>query len=247
MTFFRIQPNSPIPYYRQIEEWIRQRIRSGELRPGDALENEIALAQALGVSRITVRQALDNLADQGLLIRKRALGTFVAEPRKSFVLTRPQLRSFTEEMAEEGLKVTSKTLEQRVVIPTPEIQTALSLPESAEVILIRRLRYADGVPYCVESCYHPLSAFPALAKADLTDQSIYEVLERQFGRRPVTARDTLVADTASSDIARWLHIPVGSAVMRILRIAYDAQQIPIEYTYTIFRADKHQIIIEYRG
>ncbi|MCX8062916.1 MAG: GntR family transcriptional regulator, partial [Anaerolineales bacterium] len=92
MTNFRIQRHSPIPYYRQIEERIRQRIRMGELRPGDAIENEISLAQSLEVSRITVRQALDNLADQGYLVRKRALGTFVAEPRKSFVLKRPNLR-----------------------------------------------------------------------------------------------------------------------------------------------------------
>lgn len=246
MTMFHIQRHSSIPYYRQIEDWIRQRIRSGELRPGDALENEIALAQSLGVSRITVRQALDNLAKQGYLIRKRALGTFVAEPRKSFILNRPNLRSFTEEMAEEGLSVTSKTLEQKVIVPDHELQSCLHLPENSKVIFIRRLRCVDGLPLCVETCFHPYSAFPALAKMDLTDQSIYEILDHHYHRRPIKAQDTLVADLASPAIARWLQLSSGAPVMRITRIAYDAQQIPIEYTQTIFRADRHQIVIEYQ-
>lgn len=247
MPVFRIQRHSPIPYYRQIEDWIRIRIRNGELRPGDAIENEIALAQALGVSRITVRQALDNLAGQGYLIRKRGLGTFVAEPRRSFVLTRPHLRSLTEEMADEGLKVSSKTLEQKIVLPDTDIQHHLNVPEGAEVVRIRRLRSADGLPLCVETCYHPYHAFPALAEIDLTDQSIYEILDRYYNRRPVTARDTLVADTVEVEIARWLCVEIGAPVMHILRVAYDIQQIPIEYTHTIFRADRHQIVIEYQG
>ena len=246
MTNFRIQRHSPVPYYRQIEDWMRGRIRNGELRPGDAVENEIALAQSLGVSRITVRQALDNLANQGYLIRKRALGTFVAEPRKSFVLIRPHLRSLTEEMADEGLKLTSKTLEQRVVFPEAEIQRQLQLADGDKVVLIRRLRSADGLPLCIETCYHPFAAFPSLAEMDLTDQSIYELLEREYQRRPVTAKDTLVADTAKGEVARWLQIEPGAPLMRILRIAYDAQQIPIEYSYTVFRADRHQIVIEYQ-
>ncbi len=246
MTIFQIQRDSPIPYYRQIEDWIRQRIRTGELAPGDVLENEMQLARTLGVSRITVRQALDHLAEQGLIIRKRALGTFVAQPRKSFLLTRPHLRSLTEEMAEENLKVSSKTIEQKVVLPNAEVQNALGLPDGAEVVMIRRLRYADGKPLCVETCYHPSSAFPTLANTDLSDRSIYQILDQQYARRPVTAKDTLVADTASPEIARLLSIPIGAAVMRIMRIANDAQQIPIEVTYTIFRADQHQIVIEYR-
>ncbi|PWH16950.1 MAG: phosphonate metabolism transcriptional regulator PhnF [Anaerolineae bacterium] len=246
MTTLRINRHSPVPYYRQIEEWIRNRIRNGELQPGDAIENEIALAQTLGVSRITVRQALDNLASQGYLIRKRALGTFVAEPRKSFVLTRPYLRSLTEEMAEEGLTLTSKTLEQKVITPNEEIRRQLNLAEGETVILIRRLRSADGTPLCVETCYHPYHAFPSLAEIDLTNQSIYEILEREYQRRPVTAKDTLVADTATGLVAHWLQVESGAAVMRILRLAYDAQQIPIEVTQTVFRADRHQIVIEYQ-
>ncbi|GAB4469344.1 MAG: transcriptional regulator NagR [Anaerolineales bacterium] len=247
MTTLRINRHSPVPYYRQIEEWIRNRIRNGELRPGDAIENEIALAQTLGVSRITVRQALDNLASQGYLIRKRALGTFVAEPRKSFVLTRPYLRSLTEEMAEEGLTLTSKTLEQKVITPNEEIRRQLNLAEGETVILIRRLRSADGLPLCVETCYHPYQAFPALARMDLTNLSIYEILDREYHRRPLTATDTLVADVADATTARWLQLTNGAPVMRILRIAYDALGIPIEYTQTIFRADRHQIIIEYQS
>ncbi|MGB9586234.1 MAG: GntR family transcriptional regulator, partial [Anaerolineales bacterium] len=99
---FIINRNSPIPYYYQIEEWIRQQIAHGELKPGDLLESEMEMAQKLGVSRITVRQALSDLTEQGLLVRKRALGTFVAERRKSVIISRSHLMGLTEEMAEEG-------------------------------------------------------------------------------------------------------------------------------------------------
>ncbi|MCS6908425.1 MAG: GntR family transcriptional regulator [Anaerolineales bacterium] len=244
---FRVQPHSPIPYYRQIEDWICEQIRTGDLRPGDAIENEIALARALGVSRITVRQALDHLAARGLLVRKRGLGTFVAEPRRSFVLTRPHLRSLTEEMAAGGLRVTARTLHQEVEVPPAEVQSQLHLPPEAKVVMIRRLRFAEGKPLCIETCYHPFELFPALAWADLTDCSIYEFLEQQYHRRPVSARDTLVADTAAPETARWLQIEPGAPVMRIQRVAYDGQQIPIEYSHTVFRADQHQIVIEYQS
>ena len=247
MIPFQIQRDSPIPYYFQIEEWIRERIRNGDLRPGDPLENEISLAKALGVSRITVRQALDNLATQGLVVRKRALGTFVAQPRKSFVLNRFQLRSLTEEMAEEGLQVKAQTLEQRIILPSNEIQSQLGLADGEKVILIRRLRLANGKPLCIETCYHPYAYFPLLASIDLTDRSIYEILDREYKRRPVSARDVLVAEIADHTTARWLSISVGSAVMHIRRLAYDASHIPIEYSHTIFRADQHQIVIEYRS
>lgn len=247
MITFQIQRDSPIPYYFQIEEWIRDRIRSGDLRPGDALENEISLAKTLGVSRITVRQALDNLAAQGLIVRKRAIGTFVAQPRKSFVLNRLKLRSLTEEMAEEGLQVKARTLEQKILLPSSEIQSQLGLADGEKVILLRRLRLANGKPLCIETCYHSYADFPLLASIDLTDRSIYEILDREYRRRPVSARDVLVADTADQTIARWLNISAGSAVMHIRRLAYDSTRTPIEVSQTIFRADQHQIVIEYRS
>lgn len=244
---FVINRNSPVPYYYQIEEWIRQQIARGELRPGDALESEIGLAQALGVSRITVRQALNDLTEQGLLVRRRALGTVVAEPRKSLILSRTHLRGLTEEMAMEGMKVASQVLEHQVVPAAEDVQKALGLQDGAEVVLVRRLRFADGFPLCVEICYHPYEFFPSLAGMDLTNRSIYEVLEQEYQRRPSTAKDTIVADVAQGNIARWLNLPHGAPVLRIQRVSWDGNGVAVEYTVSIFRADKHQLVIEYRG
>jgi GntR family transcriptional regulator len=244
---FVINRNSPVPYYYQIEEWIRQLIARGELKPGDPLESEISLAQKLGVSRITVRQALNDLTEQGLLVRKRALGTTVAERRKSLLMYRAPLRGLTEEMAAEGLKVTSQVLEQEVVPAAEDVQKALELPPQAEVVLIRRLRSVNGLPLCVEVCYHPLSLFPRLALMDLTNRSIYEILEQEYQRRPVSARDIFTADTAHGQLARWLQLPAGAAVMRIQRLAWDQSGTAVETSVSIFRADQHQLVIEYRG
>ncbi len=244
---FVINRNSPVPYYYQIEEWIRQLIARGELRQGDMIESELSLAERLGVSRITVRQALNDLTEQGLLVRRRALGTVVAEQRQSLILSRSQLRGLSEEMAVGGMSVTSQVLEQQVVPAAEDVQQALGLQAGAQVVLIRRLRYTDGLPLCVEICYHPTELFPKLADMDLSNRSIYAILEQEYQRRPVTAKDTIIADTAQGSIARWLHVTHGAPVMRIQRISWDGSGVAVEYTVSIFRADKHQLVIEYRG
>ncbi len=244
---FAINRTSPLPYYYQIEEWLRQRIARGELHSGDLIESETSLAERLGVSRITVRQALNNLTEQGLLVRKRALGTFVAERRKPVVVSKSHLMGLTEEMADEGLVVTSLVLEQQV-LPTPEdVSNIFGMTSEDQVVFIRRLRSVNGLPLCVEICYHPARFYPKLAELDLNNRSIYEILDREYNRRPVTARDALSADNAFGNIAHWLQVPNGSAVMRIQRIAWDRAGIVVEVSYSIFRADRHQMVIEYRS
>lgn len=248
MTFL-INRNSPVPYYYQIEEWIRQRIAHGELKPGDLIESELEMAEKLGVSRITVRQALSDLTEQGLLVRKRALGTFVAERRKSVIISRSHLMGLTEEMAEEGLQVTSFVLEQKVLPAAEDVAQSLGMSTINDntVVLIRRLRSVNNSPLCVEICYHPYAYFPKLASLDLNNRSIYEILDREYNRRPVTARDALTAGSVHGNIAHWLQLPNGAPVMRIQRISWDRAGIAVEFSISIFRADQHQMVIEYRS
>jgi GntR family transcriptional regulator len=245
MSDFIVDKSSPIPYYFQIEEWIRGLITSGQLKPGDMLENEISLGERLGVSRITVRQALSNLTTEGLLVRHRAKGTFVAPPRALMPFEREQLMSVTEEVASEGHLLHSRVLAHELVTASGEVLRELKLKGGDKVVHIHRLRSVDSGPISIESAYHPFQRFPALLEMDLTDQSIYELLEKRYDARPIEATDTFIASIANREEAQLLDICEGDPVMRYRRTARDSNNQPVEFMRAIYRADHYQFVIHY--
>jgi GntR family transcriptional regulator len=244
---FSIHFNSPIPYYHQIAENIRSLITKGQLKPGDMLPPEKTIASQLGVSLITVRHALKDLTNEGLLVRRRAVGTFVAPPRQIFPIMRPRLRGLTEEMAEEGLQVRSSVLEHGLISAGGEPAKELQLPYDEKVIRIRRLRSVKDVPLVIEITHHPYARFPKLLDIDFTDKSIYAVFEELYNTRPVESKDYFVADIATKDIAELLDIDVGAPIMRYKRTAKDKSGQVMEFTVSIYRADLYQFVIYYQS
>jgi GntR family transcriptional regulator len=246
MDTFHLNKASHIPYYLQIEAWLRGRIERGDLRAGDPLPSEIALAGRLGVSRIVVRQALTDLTSEGLLERQRARGTFVAHPRHRVPILRDRLRGLTADLAREGLSIRSRVLSQQVVPATGEPMRELQVPLSTPLLEIRRLRSVQNQPLVIETTYHPYERFPGLLHTDLTDRSIYEILEQDYDAYPVEARDRFVADAASKEDARLLGIQPGAPVLRGKRTARDKSGQLMEFTLSIYRADQYQFVIEYK-
>jgi GntR family transcriptional regulator len=254
-----LDKTSPIPLYFQIEEWLRGQIAGGQLKPGDMLPNEISLSEGFGVSRMTVRQALNHLTAEGLLTRQRAKGTFVAPPRSQVSLMRDRIRSVTEEAAEQGRRLTSRVLAQELVSAPAEVAAAFNwsaasqlgaasqLDPSEPFILIRRLRSIDEGPLCIETVYHPYRRFPDLLTMDLVDRSIYSILEEQYHSRPAEAVDTFTAGIAAPEEADLLEIEAGAPVMRYQRTSWDAAGAPVEFTIAIYRADRYQFVIRYQG
>jgi GntR family transcriptional regulator len=246
MSTFTVDKQSPVPYYYQIEEWIRGKISSGILKPGDMLPNEISLSEQLGVSRMTVRQALKNLTSEGILIRHRAKGTFIAPHRSQIPFVRDQLRSVTEEVTTEGHQLSSQVLTLELHPATGELLRDLQLQPGDQVILIRRLRCIEDGPISIENAYHPFQLFPELLNMDLTDKSIYLILHQKYNSRPVEAVDTLVASVSTPEESQLLEIEPGDPVMHYKRIAMDSTGKRIECTRAIYRADRYQIVIRYQ-
>jgi GntR family transcriptional regulator len=244
---FSVDKHSPVPYYYQIEEWLRSQITGGALQPGDQLPGEVALGEQLGVSRIVVRQALNDLAHAGLIERRRALGTFVARPRRVVPISRQSLRGLTEDLAAEGLSVRSRVLSQELLPAAGEVMRELQVPRGTQVLLIRRLRSVQDAPIVIESSYHPHARFPELLHMDLSDRSVYEVLERVYDARPVHARDRFVAEAADRESAELLQIEPGDPVMRYKRTARDKSGKVMEFTVSLYRADQYQFVIEYES
>lgn len=246
MLDLSIDKNDPTPFYYQIEEGIRLLIAQGVLKPGDMLAPEITLSQQLGVSRITIRQALSDLTNAGLLVRQRAVGTFIAQPRRAVPFIRERLGSLTEEMAQQGLELQSQVLQQELITASGDIMYELEMKQPAKVVLIRRLRSINGIPLALETAHHPYDRFPDLLTLDLTDCSIYDILDKRYNARPSAAHDRFIADLATGETARLLEVNEGAPVMRLRRTARDKNNLPMEYSISIYRADQHQFSINYR-
>jgi len=237
-----IDKESAVPYYHQVKEAVRALITGGKLKPGEMLPSEFGLSEQLGISRLVVHRAYRELVTEGLLIRKRAKGTFVAPLiKRGFKVSGP-LFSVTEELSADDLEPSNAILLQEVVPAAEEIRTGLKLREGALVIHLRNLRLAKQLPLAIEEMYFSLDRFPALADTDLNNRSVYLVLEELYDAHPQEALDLISADLATSQEARLLGINTGAPVMRVKRASKDRLGLPVEYTRIVFHADRYQLV-----
>jgi len=226
---------SPEARYQEIERWLRRRVRRSA--PGDPLPSESELAARYRVSRMTARQAVQNLAAEGLVQRRRGAGTFVA-PRP---IHRHEgaLMSFTEDMRRRGMKASSRLLQAGLRAATSADVDALRLPGAARVVAISRLRLADGVPMAIEHAALPAECAGVLAD-DLETGSLHESLVAR-GRVPSISRSWIRARLATAVEARLLELPRRSALLVERRIIYDTDKLPLEHTETAYNADTYAI------
>ena len=233
---------SAVPYYHQIKEGVRAMITGGELKPGDMLPSEFGLSEQLGISRLVVHRAYRELVTEGLLIRKRAKGTFVAPPmQRSYMVTGP-LFSMTESLSADALEPSNKILLQEVIRPIEEIKNELKLPGDAQVIHLRNLRFAKQLPFAIEEMYFSYERFPALATLDLNNCSVYSTLEKLYDALPQEALDLITAGSATGQEAGLLGINKSAPVMRLKRISTDRTGLPVEYSKIVFHADRYQFV-----
>ncbi|CAN5833224.1 MAG: GntR family transcriptional regulator [Ilumatobacteraceae bacterium] len=221
--------------YREIERYLRTLI--AEAQPGDALPTEAELCTRFGVSRMTVRQALQELSNAGLVDRQRGRGTFVG--------TRPMHRragvflSFTDEMAWRGKVASSRLVSARVDPARPEEVDALGVAPGGEVVRVERVRLADGVPIAFEDAAVLIDHADVL-EADLDQGSLHRALEG-LGVVATSASSTVTARIATRAEAQRLEIPTRSALLVELRLLLDQHGRPFERTETRYVADRYVI------
>ncbi len=233
---------SVVPYYHQIKEAVKALISNGELKPGDMLPSEFGLSEQLGISRLVVHRAYRELVTEGLLIRKRAKGTFVAPLiKRSYTVTGP-LFSMTENLSADALEPSNTILLQEVIPASEEIRNELKLPEGAQVIHLRNLRLAKQLPFAIEEMYFPFDRFPALANLDLNNCSVYVTLEKLYDAHPQEALDLITAGSATGQEAGLLGINKGAPVMRLKRVSTDRLGLTVEFSKVVFHADRYQFV-----
>ncbi len=233
-----------LPLYRRIETDLRDRIRSGELAPGAQVETELELMERHGVSRATVRQALGGLIASGVLEIRRGLGTYVAAAR--FEHTIGGFYSFSREIERGGRKPGTRVLGLTVEPADEVVAGALGLEPGTPVVALRRIRLADDEPIVVETSRLPAARFPGLEKVDFSSVRLYDTLATTYGCRPSRARETFEPILLTAGEADLLGARRGEPALRVERIAYDQDDLPIEHCRSTVRGDRYRYAVELR-
>lgn len=230
------------PAHLQIEAWLVAAIERGELGAGDRLPNERSLAASLGVSRMTLRQALAALDAKGYVIRRRGSdgGTFISRPQLEIDLT--DLAGLSAQIVRARRIAGATVVQAHTIKADPEVSRELKLARTAHVHRIVRVRLADGAPIGIEHSYFPAARFPDMLDHPL-DGSLYAVLGI-FGGAPTEAREYLKAALIEPDNAQLLGVANGAAVMVVERLATDANQEAVEFSRDIFRSDQLRLLVQ---
>ena len=228
------------PRYTQLRSRLREAIRNGLLAPGASLPPEREIAEITGLSRVTVRKAMQDLVDEGLILQRQGSGSFVREATAKVEQSLLNLTSFTEDMAQRGMQTSSVWLERGIVRGSPREIEVLELEPGASVARIYRLRAADGRPLALERATLPLDILPNPLEVET---SLYAILARN-GHRPVRAVQRFTALNLGAEEAELLHVAPGTAALSIERISYlDSGQV-VEFTQSIYRGDAYDFVAE---
>jgi GntR family transcriptional regulator len=232
-----IRKSAPLPYYAQLAEILRTAITAGDLEPDAALPSEAELGAAYALSRTAVRQALGELAAEGLVRKEKGRGSFVRGPRRADFVVQ-EMRGFHDELTERGHSVDTRVLDQRIDASTADEATLLLIPTGADVVRLERLRFADGAPICVVQTVVAAARFPGLEQVDLSGVSLYKVLRSEYGIEASGGHRMIEAVAADRTYARHLGVRAGSPLLKLSSInnAQDGQ--PFELFTAWYRADR---------
>lgn len=223
------------PLYDQLVDLLSDKIQN-EMHPGDALPSERDLAETYGLSRTTVRLAMSELEELGLVTRKHGKGTFVSSVSRD-TTDLMGTYSFTDQMRSLGRVPHTEVIDFEVREASKFVAQNMDLRLGEAVFRMRRLRTADGVPMMLERTYMPVRVFEGLTQRMVESKSLYEIVEQDFRMKIKTAEEAFGARAARPDEARLLKIDEDAPVLHLVRTTYNSKNVVIEYTRSVARAD----------
>jgi GntR family transcriptional regulator len=231
----RIDGRSPVPKHSQLRAILLDLVAEAGVDHPAPSERE--LMTTYGVARMTARRAVDQLVAEGRLYRVQGKGTFVARPKIEMAL---RLTSFTEDMRARGLRPGSRELDRRLVPAGGALAKELKISPDDGVVILERLRLADGLPMAIERSHIPAAAAPGLLEADLTGRSLYDYLEREHGIVLDAGEQLIEAVVVDPTDARVLTIPPRTPALLLTRRSLT-RGVPVEYVVSTYRADRYQL------
>ena len=230
------------PRYIQLRKRLSDGVDTDVLAPGDPIPPEREIAAITGLSRVTVRKAIQSLVSDGVIVQKQGHGSFVASDTPQIEQSLSRLTSFSEDMSRRGLNSTSLWLERGLFMPSPDEVLALALSPDASVSRIARLRTADDKPMAIERASLPTHILP---NPLLVETSLYDLLDAS-GFRPVRALQKISAINLNTADAQLLDVEEGEAGLRIERTSYLSDGQVVEFTQSIYRGDAYNFVAELR-
>ncbi len=233
------------PLYHQIRDLLLDEIQNGGFSPGERIPSEADLEAKYKVSRITVRQAIQSLVQEGLLYRQQGRGTFVARPKVRHSLN--TLSSFSRQMLDRGMTPSTKLIEAEIVTARGPVREALAVPDGTLVTKLKRLRLADQEVMGIQTAYIPVSLCPGLVDLIGDNISLYDLLKEKYNMRPVRAIENYTAVLLEPYEARLLDQKQRQPALAAERITYLADNRALEYVTSILRADRYALSVELQG
>ncbi len=238
----KIIKNSPVPLYYQLKEILQEMIDNEELKPNEPIPTERELCEIHGISRMTAREAIMALVNEGVLYREQGRGTFVAGPKPKYRLT--ELRGMTEDMERMGHRVETEILSFATAQATKTIRSLFGLEQDdALVYRIERLRIVDGEPYALETVWLDAERLKGMSRERLEGRSLYDVLRRDYSLQPRSARQTFEPVIMSDYEASLLRVDPGSLALLFHQTTYGESEEVIEYVKSIYRVDRYKFEI----
>ena len=227
---------SGTPRHEQISDWLRDQIDKGIYAPDDQLPSEKELGDQFGVSRITVRRALQTLESEELIYRRQGLGSFVAEPKVRQGLVR--LTDFAQDMERAGLQPASRVVHHAQEAAPSTVAAALGLEPGTAVVRLDRLRLGDEQPFAFDRTWLPLFYGQLLEDHNLEHSTIYSILEERYNLPVLGGRYRIEAARAPADVAEMVQVPEGQPLLVVTRLSYTVAERPIYYQRRYYRNDR---------
>jgi GntR family transcriptional regulator len=238
MSLISIKSDTAVPLYAQLKHVLRERILNGTYKVHQQLPSESDISADFEVSRITVRQALSDLQNEGLIFKIPGKGTYVSKPKAFQQLT--QLEGFAEAMSPMGYEIYNKVISHKLIPAPPLIAEKLDLEVDQPITEIKRVRFLNREPISLEITYLPEEIGERLRKADLASRDIFIVMENDYGITLGHADLQIDALLADQPMAGLLCIPDGTAILRLERLTHTAEGEPLDFEYLYFRGDAFQ-------
>ncbi|HZW03928.1 MAG TPA: GntR family transcriptional regulator [Anaerolineaceae bacterium] len=243
MSPAKINFTSHVPYYIQLIDILKNLVDEKGLKPGDQIPGEEELCQTYQISRTVVRQALQELEREGLIVRRKGKGTFIAEPKIVEGLVE-KLTGFYSDMIERGLNPQTRVLHHLVIPADEKVAGFLEIPVGTPVVDICRLRSINNEPIQLVTTYIPYALCPKLADVDLTNRSLYEFLEKECKLFIARGRRFIEAVSASTEEAHHLQITKGDPLIQLDSISFLENGAPVEYYHAFHRGDRSRFVVE---
>lgn len=235
-SIFSMNQKSSIPLYLQLKERLIERILSGFFKPDEKLPSERELSEELSISRMTVRESLKTLVNEGYAYTRVGKGTYVNPVQYK---QDTELNSFTEKMHNAGMHVSSKVLDFTLEPAAPFIADKLGVKNDELIYKLKRIRYANQKVMAIETAYLPSSLCEDLQKFDFSIDSLYTILRKEYGLHMVLAEQSVIASLANDEENKIFETKSPAAVLRMKRITMSTQKRVIEYVDSVYRGDSY--------